>query len=1196
MATFDEFIGSLSPESHERGKQFEVFVKWFLKHDPEWSAIVENIWLWEEWPLRWGPDCGIDLIIQHTNGDHWAVQAKCYDSKYSVTKRDIDTFLSESNRKEITHRLLLTSTDIISSNAHRTASTQEKPVTFFKLADFKNSPIEYPNGMENLHKAKRKPKPLPFPHQDIAIKDSFEGFSSHDRGQLIMACGTGKTFTTLWIKEKLRSKLTLVLVPSLSLLSQTMREWTWGSSNKISVLNVCSDNSIGRDSDDINIADAPYPVTSNIEDIRSFINRQDDRVIFCTYHSSHLIAEAQSTLDAPAFDLTVCDEAHRCAGRANSMFTLILDSHAIRSNKRLFTTATPRIYSDQSRLSSEDVQFHGMDDERIFGPVFHRLSFGQAINSDLLTDYRVVVVGISDSIIRDWIDNRRLVQLDNNEVIDAASLAAEIGVLKAIEDFNLEKVITFHSRVSSAKRFASLLNGTRPESKTSLSPQRNVWADYVSGAMSSGERKIKLDNLRSKENGDVGILSNSRCLSEGIDVPALDAIAFIDPRQSQVDIIQAIGRAIRKSVNKSIGTIIIPIFVDERLKTEDFESGKFSAVWQVVNALKAHDDSLAEILNEGRRALGAFGVSSAFDVGSKIFFDIPNSLPEQFKNSLKTVVLEHTTSRWEFSYGILQAYFAKEGHTDVPTNYETEGVKLGFFCSNQRQFYKKGLLSRFRIELLEKLNFRWDQKEETWDDLYSSLTFFLRENDLQWPTQDFVTEDGLSLGAWLSWQKHSYKNNSLSEDRVSKLEKLGIDWNINDSAWDKNFNELCEYKKLHGHLFVTTNDCNSEGQSLYNWAKKQRERYNSGKLETERIDLLNSIGFPWKLLSAHERKWEEAYFCFKDYVDAYRTTIIVQKYKAPNGFALGKWVGRQRKLYEDGKLNKHQVEKLSALGFEFEKVINTWDQQLSELEDYFTQNGSSLVPSEYITASGSYLGKWCSKQRSLFRTGNLSKEQIEQLTRLDFIWDPIDYKWMTALTALKEYISTHQNSYVPNTYILEDGLDLGKWCAYQRLQYKKGGLEQHKIDHLTSLGFILEKDEDPWTIPFCTYKSYLESHPTSHVPPSDLAAENGINIANWCTTQRKFRKKGKLSSERIDKLNSIGFVWDTDEFLWNKAFTELVSFKQSLGHTNVVAAYKTESGFNLGSWLRNQKKAHKEGKLSKERLDRLQGLGVIFTN
>ena len=220
MGSFSDFLATFDPDAGKRGRQFEHFVKWFLKNDPEWATQVDDIWLWNDYPGQWGRDCGIDLVFKDKSGGVWAVQAKCYSSQYEITKSDVDKFLSESNRKEINHRLLIATTDRIGANARQVMEGQEKSVVRYHLTHFENAAIEYPDSIERLSVAKRKPPPEPRPHQLEAIENVISGFGSADRGQLVMACGTGKTFVALWVKERLKAKRTLVLVPSLNLLSQ----------------------------------------------------------------------------------------------------------------------------------------------------------------------------------------------------------------------------------------------------------------------------------------------------------------------------------------------------------------------------------------------------------------------------------------------------------------------------------------------------------------------------------------------------------------------------------------------------------------------------------------------------------------------------------------------------------------------------------------------------------------------------------------------------------------------------------------------------------------------------------------------------------------------------------------------------------------------------------------------------------------
>src|SRR5262245_8922916 len=431
MATFPDFLASFDSDPGKRGRQFEHFVKWFLTNDPEWATQVDEVWLWQDYPGQWGRDCGIDLVFRDKTGSVWAVQAKCYAPSYEITKLDVDKFLSESNRKQIDHRLLITTTDRIGANARQVLDAQEKSVVRYHLTHFETAAVDYPDSIERLSLGKRKPPPEPDRvYQIEAIENVISGFRTADRGQLVMACGTGKTFVCLWVKERLKAKRTLVLVPSLGLLSQILNDWTFAARKQFDALCVCSDETVNRREEDEAISlvsELPFPVydRSDVEEIANFLKRDSDQVIFSTYQSSPLIAEVQKNHHVPRFDLVIADEAHRCAGKSGSPFQTVLDDRLIKSERRLFATATPRVYKTGLKKTAEEfgVEVVDMGDEKSFGKRFHTFSFGEAIKLGWLTDYRVLIVGVDNERTKKWIENRRLVATDTGLATDARSLA-----------------------------------------------------------------------------------------------------------------------------------------------------------------------------------------------------------------------------------------------------------------------------------------------------------------------------------------------------------------------------------------------------------------------------------------------------------------------------------------------------------------------------------------------------------------------------------------------------------------------------------------------------------------------------------------------------------------------------------------------------------------------------------------------------
>jgi len=784
MATFSSFL----PLFNSDGILFEKFVKWFLTNDPEWSTQVKKVWLWDDWPGNWGPDCGVDLIFEHRNGETWAVQAKCYAPQYSITKHDVDKFLSESNRPSIDKRLLIASTDLIGKNAKQVCDAQEKPVTRFLYSDFDRAALEYPEDISKLESGTRKALPEPRPHQKEAIIDVVKGFQSAARGQLIMACGTGKTFTTLWIKEELSAQSTLVLLPSLSLLSQTLREWTAAKNTDFNVLCVCSDQTVGKIAGDdqaiFSVKDFSFPVVSDGDAIKVFLKAKGNKVIFSTYQSSPLIEEAQKDIKVAPFELVIADEAHRCAGKVGSSFTTVLDQSLIRANKRLFTTATPRTYSTalKKRGSQAGVEVIGMDNEATFGKVFHSLSFGQAIKQKLLTDYQVVIIAVDDPMIAQWIERREILETGDGTSIDAGSLASQIGLIKAIKDYDLKRIISFHSRVKRAENFASEILDTINIIDDSHRPDGVLKTEHVSGIMPSSKRRTRLLRLKELDDAERRLLSNAQCLSEGVDVPALDGVAFIDPRASKIGIVQAVGRAIRLNEEKTVGTIVLPVFIENGDDIEEsIDSSNFKHVWEVLNALKSHDEELSFELESYRTEMGRNPASQPRDF-TKIIFDIPTAIDKSFSESLKTFLVEKTTSSWSFMFGLLQAYCDREGHSRVPkrTKVTHNGVSFntGAWVSKQRR-NKETMSEERRLRLGLLPGWAWNKLDALWEDNFAALEFHASQdgNNARVPQNTKITHNGVSFntGSWVSKQRTNKE--TMSEERRLRLGLLpGWEW------------------------------------------------------------------------------------------------------------------------------------------------------------------------------------------------------------------------------------------------------------------------------------------------------------------------------------------------------------------------------------------------------------------------------------
>ena len=916
MATFDQFISSLREEfgEQEAGKKFEVFCKWFLENDPEWSKLVDEVWLWDEYPEKWQrEDLGCDLVFRDKDDLIWAVQSKCFSEHRPTKKDDMNSFLADSGRKIVNRRLWLQTTDKIEAKALKTCKGQDKPVTFYNLRNFRDAQIDYPASFSELNQAKVKDKPTPEPHQREAVKDVLSKLKIVDRGQLIMACGTGKTFTTLWIKEGLQAHSTLVLIPSLNLLSQTMREWAWASNTEFEILNVCSDKSVGKKTEDMKPEDAPFRVTSDVKEIIKFLKKPKPKVIFCTYKSSPLIAEAHKESTSESFDLTIADEAHRCAGRTKVGFATILDNYKIRSDKRIFTTATPRYFgkSIKDAAKAKDLAVVGMDNEEIFGNVLHKLTFGKAIQDGHLTDYQVIIIGVDEPMVKKWIDEQEIVAFNSNETTDARTLAAKIGLLKAIKDYDLTRVISFHSLIDSARQFSEelvdILNVIDPSNR----PEGKFLTNYVSGDMNAGDRKDIIDKLKVLKNHDRGILTNARCLSEGVDVPSLDGVAFIDPKKSQVDIIQAVGRAIRKVRGTKIqkkGTIVIPVFIEDGDDPEtSIENSNFKAVWDILKALRAHDEILADQIDHYRTNLAKNKFHSRNGISDKVIFDVPSNIDDEFSNALRTTAIESSSASWEFWFGLLEMFHQNEGHSNVTYNYEINNFRLGAWVSQVRAY--KNIISKERYEKLEKLDFIWDAIEFEWNAGFERLIQYKNQFGNCNVSNLYINEDGFKLGNWVAVQRRSYKNvfkDEKTKDRIKKLNAIGFEWDRYQSSWDEGYKSLLVYYNRCGNCLVKRN--HKEGNfNLGGWVSKLRDRKST--LSKDKITKLNNINFIWDVI---KYQWDTAYTALVKFYKREGNSRVPDRHKEDD-YALGLWVRRQRR--DKNKLSREKINLLNKVNF-----------------------------------------------------------------------------------------------------------------------------------------------------------------------------------------------------------------------------------------------------------------------------------------
>lgn len=593
---YNQLLKYNTPQKYSAGKLFEEFCKYYFLAEPTVKNDYKHVWFFSEIPLRIKEklnlgkiDHGIDLVLEGYDGNFSVVQCKFrnnQNSNISWTKDNLANLFAEGDKAD--YLIVFTNASGLDKHSLSKKENQLKLVTFSDLLSLSSSTInEIKAQVLGLTKTSVNTK-QPREYQRKAIQEVINGFNQNDRGQLILPCGAGKTLVSLWIKDALDVKHTLVLVPSLALLRQIKNEWAMNSKRVIPYICVCSekDIDIGKDRSVVHTYEISGKVSTNADEIRNFLNSNQETIVYSTYQSLEAICDAVKESEFE-FDLAICDEAHKTSGSKLSKFGLIHSNSNISVKKRLYMTATPRVLSDNLReeLTNELIDYiHDMGNRKIFGSEFYRMSFKEAIEEKILVDYKIVAIGVSNKELELAILQRKYIS--DNETID--EIANNYALEKLMKKYNPTHAITFHSSVKKAKSFQERHRRIYQE----------VATYHVNGELTTNERNIRMKEF---ERAPKSVMTNARCLTEGVDVPAIDVVYFCDPKNSKIDIVQATGRALRRADHKEkkFGYVVVPIFHQEKDSVEKIiDAGPFKNLMSVIRALSAHDERLVDEIKE----------------------------------------------------------------------------------------------------------------------------------------------------------------------------------------------------------------------------------------------------------------------------------------------------------------------------------------------------------------------------------------------------------------------------------------------------------------------------------------------------------------------------------------------------------------------------------------------------------------------
>ena len=1075
MASLDEFLALLAarwPDASERGTRFESYLCEALRASP--SHQFTNVWLWDDWPGRDGPDYGIDLVATDADGGLWGIQSKLYDPDASLTWKELSTWVAATRDDPWTHRLLVSTSSNLSRNAERELLGDSKTLMLLG-ADLFSLPVEWPAILDAP--IVRVAPMVPRPHQVEAIDAICAGLDGGaSRVQTHMACGTGKTLVGLRVFEQVAPDLAVVLVPSLSLMAQTIRSWTANAIDEFRYLPVCSDVKVtedgrrGEDADlttgDLAMLDAP--ATTDPDEIGRFLTHPGRRVVFCTYQSSDVLAAAALAAGV-RFGLVVADEAHRTTGATSSVFSTVLDDGLFPADRRVFVTATPRIFA---ATDDGDETVRSMDNPDLYGDCVYELGFGRAVELGLLADYEVVVVAVANPDLRARILEDGSLELDGlNKRVEASALVALEGTLQAIDEFGMSRLISFHSRIKRAKDFADavpVFQQWREHGGTV------VEADTVNGTMNTPERKKRISRLEHADQPRV--LTNARCLTEGIDVPSLDGIVFADPRRSQTDIVQAVGRVMRTDPNNpdKVGRIIIPVVVPDPNADGDnvFNDSAFKPVWDVIRALKAHDFRLETELNQ-LRGLTAIGPISQQDFRQATRLNVigVNDL-----DAFQLAIINHTTPTfWWWLNGPLQQFVDREGHARVPQNhlesFKDEDLNVGGWVGGRRKEWRKGRLSPERAAALEAVpGWEWDAYEAGYQQMLEALQQFVdREGHALVPRshlEPFKNED-LNLGSWVSNGRTSWRKGRLSPERAAALEAVpGWGWSAYEADHQRMLKALQQFIDREGHARVPASHlepCKDKHLSLGRWVSKRRGAWQNGKLSPKRAAALEGVaGWEW---DANEASYQRMLKALQQFIEREGHARIPTSHLEPfknEDLNLGSWARSRRAERRNGKLSPAHVAALEALpGWEWEAREAIYQRGLDALRQFVEREGHTRVPKTHVEGFDGEdlrLGGWLNERRHDWRNNKLSHERAAALEALPgWEWEAREAIYQRGLDALRQFVEREGHTRIPRSHIepfKDEDLNLGSWARSRRVEWRSGKLSPDRAAVLGALGMV----------------------------------------------------------------------------------------------------------------------------------------------
>ena len=1074
FAQIEEQIAGHSEDRNDRGDALEVFAEAFLTlgfNAPYKSVHPENVLTTEHFKrlrIKVSSDNvrGIDGVLETHTGELHTYQVK-FGSKGETVPWNKLT--GSDSASELADGLL-----VFTNLSQIDEDIAKKDYVYSVKKDFLSTltPYDFKRIEELIYSEqipKKKEKIQLDPYQEEAVHSVLDKLKTDPRTQLIMPCGSGKTIVSQRIVEQMEgAKVILILVPTLQLLNDTLLNYfkntAWESFPYICVGSKVIDGS-AYDQVDLDPEELPFLSCTKPETIKKFLGKDLERkVIFSTYHSMPVVAQA---LGKRQVDVAIFDEAHNTASKKGNYWTFGLEDKNIRINKRVFLTATPRKFQLRRKNEEDMRQVFSMDDPCVYGKVAYELSFRTAAyDYEVICKYKIIISVISSEYYTRE-DLKSADVLVGYSDVNAETIAKQIALVDAVEKNQIKKIISFHPRISHASDFV----GTKDKS---IRQRLNGFQLYtISSTQSGTERRINMNSFRTAEDA---LISNAQCLNEGVDVPAVDMVAFMHPKKNKISIVQAVGRAIRKprGSNKQWGYVFVPLFLEKKKGETDLEAAQrsnFNDLYEVINALRDHDGVLDDIIKKLRIQKGQKGSFEGTSLDDRIQINGIDLSIEEIRSFVQSEIVDRMTPTWFESYGRLISYYDSHKTIDIPSEEIKKDLTLSHLSSwiiTQRTWNNQGKLDKEKFDLLDKLTFwTWDKRELNFQENLADLAVFKKANK-----RDPVisNEDEKVLASFVRSVRTYKKNGKLSKEREKQLFQKIPDWSFDPRSDQLEVLKarITEFIKEHGNSRVPNGYKKSSSDDYNLHAKLSTLRTNNnieklenpGKRSIQIYEDFSKIkGFSWK--NNAEQDWDNFIYYLKLFEEEFQHTRVKDKL-IYQGYGLGTAISNWRR--RKNQLDDEQIKQLeSTKHWSWDPKKDNWKLLYSIVYEYCEKNGLNSfrggfriewsettfeeppykLSDNLSKHSGVPIGTFIHGNRERLRKKIFESNEpidewtLERKTMLEKLppswsWYPSFDGFIEMLNELEKFFKVDGNVKVPSKYQTDEGYPLGQAIRTRR--------------------------------------------------------------------------------------------------------------------------------------------------------------------